>query len=62
MDFFWKIAQKSRFWPKNKPKGPQGSIGTPHDDKNYCSELPGYENSMKEKRIFELSPIEKKLV
>ena len=37
-------------------------MGTQQDGENYCSELPGYENSMKEKIIFELSPIEKNLV
>ena len=49
------------FCPKKSQKAP-GTHWHPQDDKNYCSELPGYENSMKEKRIFELSPIEKKLV
>ena len=45
------------FW--NKPKGPQGPFGTPQDDKNYLFELPGYENPMLGKRIFDLSPIKK---
>ena len=45
--------------PENEPKGPQGPIETPQDDKNYFFELPGYENPMLEKRIFELSPKEK---
>ena len=34
----------------------------PHDPKKYFFKLPRYENPMLEKRIFELSPIEKKLV
>ena len=51
------------FCPQNGPKGPQGPIiGTPQDDKNYFFELPGYGNLIVEKRILELSPIEKKLV
>ena len=37
-------------------------MGTPQDHENYFFELPGYVNSMIEKRIFELSPIEKKLL
>ena len=45
--------------PENEPKGPQGPIGTPQDDKNYFFKLPGYEHPSVEKRIFELSPIEK---
>ena len=62
MDFYGNLLQNSSFSPENEPKGPLGPIGTPHDDKNYFFELPGYENPMVEKRIFELSPIEKKLV
>ena len=50
------------YYPLNKPKGPQGPIGNPQDHKNYFFELPGYENPVIEKGIFELSPIEKKSV
>ena len=34
----------------------------PHDTKNSFNKLPGYENPRLEKKILELSPIEKKLV
>ena len=61
-DFFANLSQNRHFLPKNEPKGPQGPIGTPQDDKNCFFELPGYESPMLGKRIFELSPIEKKLV
>ena len=55
-------------WPKIaffRPKmsqRPQGPHWDPQDHEKYFFELPGYENHMLEKRIFELSPIEKKLV
>ena len=61
-DFFANFSRNRHFLPENEPKGPQGPIGTPQDDKNYFFELPGYENPMLGKRIFELSPIGKKLV
>ena len=61
MDFYDKLFKNCHFWPQNEPKGPLGPIGTPHDDKNYFFELPGYENPMLE-IFFELSPIGKKLV
>ena len=50
------------FRPKMGQKAPRGPLGPPQEGKNFSSELPGYENSMKEKIIFDLSPIEKKLV
>ena len=56
---YQKIAFSS---PKIEPKAPQDPIGTSQDNKNYFSEMPGYKNSGVEKRIFKLSPIEKKLV
>ena len=49
------------FSPKTSQKAPQGPFGTPQDDKNYLFEMPGYENPMVGKRIFELSPVEKKV-
>ena len=52
-------SKMALFGPKMSQKGP---IGTPQDDKNYFFELPGYGNPMLGKRIFELSPIGKKLV
>ena len=58
-DFFANLSKNSHFLPENEPKGPQGPIGTPQDDKNCFFELPGYENPMVGKRIFDLSPIEK---
>ena len=61
-DFFANLPLNSQFLPENEPKGPQGPIGTPQDDKNYFFKLPGYENPRLGKRIFELSPIGKKLV
>ena len=61
-DFCGNLSGNILFRPKNGPKGPQGPIGTPQDDKNCFFELPGYGNPMLGKRIFELSPIEKKLV
>ena len=36
-------------------------MGTTQDYENYFFEMPGYEKPMVEKRIFYLSPIEKKL-
>ena len=62
MEYYDKLSKNCHFQLQNEPKGPQGPIETPQDGKNCCSELPGYENPMKEKRIFELSPIGKKLV
>ena len=53
------MPQNSQFFPESEPKGPQGPIWTPQDDKNCFFELPGYENPMLEKIFFELSPIEK---
>ena len=62
MDFFGKLLKKAVFGLKTSQKAPRDSLGPPQDGENYFSDLPGYENSMKEKRIFELSTIEKKLV
>ena len=61
-DFLANLSQNWHFLPKNEPKGPQGPIGTPQGDKSYFFELPGYENPILGKRIFELSPIEKMLI
>ena len=60
--FYGKMFKNTTFSLQKDPKGPQGPIGAPQDNKNYFFELPGYENHMVEKRIFELFPIEKKLV
>ena len=57
-----KMFKNIPFHPDNELKGPQGPIETPQDDKNYFFELPGYENPMLERRIFELPPIEEKFV
>ena len=51
-DFFANLSQNRHFLPKNEPKGPQGTIGTPQSNKNYFSELPGYGNPMLEKKNF----------
>ena len=50
------------FSPKMSQKAPRDPLRPPRDNENYFFELPGYENHMVEKRIFGLSPIEKKLV
>ena len=57
-----KMIKNIPFHPDNELKGPQGPIETPQDQKKFFLVLPGYENPMLEKRIFELSPIGKKLV
>ena len=61
-DFYGNLYENSLFCFKNVPKGPQVPIGNPQDDKNCFFELPGYENPMLGKRIFEFSPIKNKLV
>ena len=59
---FMQICPKIGIFALKRAKSPQGAVGTHQDDKNCFFELPGYENPMLGKRIFELSPIEKKLV
>ena len=53
-------SQITPFGPKTSQKGPRANWD-PQDDKNIFFELPGYEYPMLGKRIFDLSPIEKKL-
>ena len=36
-DFLANLSQNWHFLPKNEPKGPQGPIGTPQDDKKFFS-------------------------
>ena len=62
MIFFWQFGPKQPFFARKRVKRPPGARWDPQDDKNYFFELPGYENPMVEKRIFDLSAIEKKLV
>ena len=45
--------------PLKKPKGPRVLLGPPPQDPKIIFELPGYQNPMVGKRIFELSPIKK---
>ena len=35
MDFYDELFKNCHFWPQNEPKGPQGPIEIPQDDKNY---------------------------
>ena len=53
------FSKKPFFCSGTSQKAPQGPIGTPQDDRNYLFELPGYENPILGKRIFDLSPIKK---
>ena len=62
MLIFLRICHKIGFFALKLAKRRQRPIGTQKDDGPYFFELPGYENPMVEKIIFELSPIEKKLV
>ena len=55
-DFLANLSQNWHFLPKNEPKGPQGPIGTPQDDKNCFFELPGYENPHHHLRLFVQAP------
>ena len=56
------MLEKALYRTKNEPIGNLGPIETYHADKNYILELPGYENPMQEKRLFELYTIGKKMV
>ena len=44
LNFYGNLSQNSHFLPSTEPKGPQGPIETPENEKNIFSELPAYEN------------------
>ena len=50
------------FGPKMSQKAPRAPLRPPKMTKTIFFELPGYENPMLERRIFELPPIEEKFV
>ena len=54
-------SKKALYSPKMSQKAPRDPLRPPMTMKTFF-EMPGYENHMVEKRIFGLSPIEKKLV
>ena len=57
---FYLLWKRALLGTKMSQKGPRSLLGPPRMT-NYFFELPGYENPMLGKRIFDLSPIEKKL-